>query len=190
MIKHKTSVRRKTSFGGREFPVSPSRREHVNTATHSRFYQMVVRVGRSLNGGRVRFDVKTTTGRLQQYYLASILSIDVSDALAVPAPYDRTKCLISTCKGPRWRVMVYPFLGGQRPYRNIQTFVSIVRNDFFLTVVASSLGFIVENIILVFVYRNARVHVSTRHNKTCTVNGFRQRELAFFPKKKVCKSKE
>lgn len=72
MIEHKTSIKRKTSFGGREFPVSPSRREHVNTrincnrirvaATHSRFYEMVVRVGRSLNGWRARFDVKTTNG--------------------------------------------------------------------------------------------------------------------------------
>lgn len=72
MIEHRTSIKRKTSFGGREFPVSPSCREHVNTrincnrirvaATHSRFYEMVVRVGRSLNGWRVRFDVKTTNG--------------------------------------------------------------------------------------------------------------------------------
>lgn len=32
-------------------------------ATHSRFYEMVIRVGRSLNGWRVRFDVKITNHR-------------------------------------------------------------------------------------------------------------------------------
>lgn len=137
-----------------------------------------------------------STERLQQYYLSSILSIDVSDALAMPVPYDRTKCLISTCKGPRWRVIVYSYRGGQRRCRNIQTvrFVSITRNDLTFPYRCRLVTrFYRRKIISIFVFWNAHVHVSKRPQQNVYRQWFAATRTSVFSKKKkkkVCKSKE